>query len=238
VRPAHLPWGFRLNEEDYGYASIALTAVRNEGINASMKSYTPKKWDLSGLKGISDRTLELHFGLYEGYVKNTNLLIEQTSELRERGENAGSNPKFAELVRRMGWEFNGMRLHELYFDNLTKHPAELHTGRLREIVTASYGDVETWKKDFFAVGGMRGVGWAIAYYDPANGQIGNHWIELHQDGNLAGFVPVVVMDCWQHAFLLDYKPSERGKYVESFSANLNWSARESRLAGSLAAARS
>ncbi|MDQ2871630.1 MAG: Fe-Mn family superoxide dismutase [Candidatus Eremiobacteraeota bacterium] len=195
-----------------------------------MKSYTPKKWDLSGLQGgISDATLEMHFGLYEGYVKNTNLLIEQTGDLRKNGEGQGSNPKFAELVRRMGWEFNGMRLHEYYFDNLTKTPTQLQSGSLHNVLGESYGDVETWKKDFFAVGAMRGVGWAIAFYDPSNGQISNHWTELHQDGNLAGFVPIVVMDCWEHAFIKDFKPSERGKYIEAFYMNLNWAACEGRL---------
>ena len=202
-----------------------------------MKTYTPKKWDLSGLQGISDATLEMHFGLYEGYVKNTNTLIELTGEARRNGEAAGSNPKFAELVRRMGWEFNGMRLHEYYFDNLAKSSNELKSGRLYDTLGASYGDFETWKKDFFAVGGMRGVGWAIAFYDPAAQQISNHWIEQHHNGNLAGFIPIVVMDCWEHAFIKDYKPSERGKYIEAFYANLNWSVCESRLAqaGELAA---
>lgn len=194
-----------------------------------MKTYTAKKWDLHGLQGISDSTLEMHFGLYEGYVKNTNLLIEQTTELRQKGAAAGSNPVFAELVRRMGWEFNGMRLHEYYFDNLAKNGRELTGGPLYEALGESYGDFETWKKDFFAVGGMRGVGWAIAFYDPASNQISNHWIELHQDGNLAGFIPILVMDCWEHAFIKDYKPSERGKYIEAFYGNLNWQVCEARL---------
>lgn len=194
-----------------------------------MKTYTAKKWDLSGLKGISDATLEMHFGLYEGYVKNTNLLNEQTTELLQKGEAAGANPKFSELVRRMGFEFNGMRLHEYYFDNMTKNPTDLTGGRLYNLLGEAYGDFESWKKDFFAVGGMRGVGWAIAFYDPASQQISNNWVELHQDGNLAGFIPILVMDCWEHAFIKDYKPAERGKYIEAFFSNLNWAACEARL---------
>ena len=195
-----------------------------------MKPYTPKKWDLSGLQGISDATLEMHFTLYEGYVKNSNTLIELTTQARQGGT-TGQDPKFAELVRRMGWEVNGMRLHELYFDNLTKNAQELKSGKLYDLLGASYGDFDSWKKDFFAVGGMRGVGWAIAYLDPSAQQIVNVWIEQHQNGNLAGFVPVVVMDCWEHAFIKDYKPSERGKYIEAFYANLNWTACEQRLTG-------
>jgi len=189
-------------------------------LTLATQSYTPKKWNLSGLKGISDKTLETHFGLYEGYVKNTNLLNEQIASKIEAGP-AGSDPGFAELVRRLGWEYNGMRLHELYFDNMTSSAAE-PSARIKDALAAAYGDFETWKKDFAAVGGMRGVGWAIAYQDPVTGRITNHWIELHQDGNLAGFAPIVVMDVWEHAFLLDYKPSERGKYIEAFFSNINW----------------
>jgi Fe-Mn family superoxide dismutase len=194
-----------------------------------MKVYTPKKWNLSGLQGISDDTLEVHFALYEGYVKNTNLLNERLAELRAAGKNVGSDPAFAELVRRLGFEYNGMRLHEYYFDNMTTSPSEPKSGRLYDALGESFGSFEAWKKDFFAVGGMRGIGWVIAYYDPANGQITNHWVAEHENGNLAGFVPIIVMDVWEHAFIRDYKPAERGKYVEAFFANLNWAACEARL---------
>ena len=192
------------------------------------QSYTPRKWNLSGLKGISDQTLELHFGLYEGYVKNTNLLNEQIAAKIDEGHASATDLAFAELNRRLAFEYNGMRLHELYFDNLTGDGGEPENA-VRNALGAAYGDYETWKKDFVAVGGMRGIGWAIAYQDPTNGRITNHWVELHQDGNLASFVPIIVMDVWEHAFLLDYKPSERGKYIEAFFSNLNWSAIAARL---------
>jgi superoxide dismutase, Fe-Mn family len=198
-------------------------------VSATAKIYTPKKWDLSGLQGISDATLEMHFGLYEGYVKNTNLLNERLAEIREAGKAAGADPSYAELVRRLGFEYNGMRLHELYFDNMSKRPGEIGTGRLYNALGEAYGGFDAWKKDFMAVGGMRGVGWAIAYCDTTNGQITNHWISDHENGNVAGFVPIVVLDVWEHAFIKDYKPAERGKYIEAFFANLDWKACEGRL---------
>src|SRR5579875_1948450 len=138
-----------------------------------MNAYTPKKWELSGLQGISDETLQIHFGLYEGYVKNTNTLNERITELRKAGKVSGADPAFAELVRRLGWEFDGMRLHEYYFDNLTKNPTELKAGRLHDLLAEPYGGLDGWKKEFAAVGGMRGIGWAVAYYDPAAKQILN-----------------------------------------------------------------
>ena len=195
-------------------------------------TYAPKKWTLANLQGISDQTLAVHFGLYEGYVKNTNLLNEQISEQIKAGNAAGANPGFAELTRRLGFEYNGMVLHEYYFDNMTSAASGAPTsGKLYEAIGNSFGDFETWKKDFAAVGGMRGVGWAIAYQDPNNGRISNHWITLHEDGNVAGFKPILVMDVWEHAFLLDYKPAERSKYIEAFFANVDWSVAESRLVG-------
>lgn len=194
-----------------------------------MKVYTAQKWDLAGLQGISDATLEMHFGLYEGYVKNVNLLNERLAEIRTAGPPSGANPAYAELVRRLGFEYNGMRLHEYYFDNMTKRPADIGTGKLYNALGEAYGGFDAWKKDFDAVAGMRGVGWAIAYYDTANGQITNHWISDHENGHLAGFVPIVVLDVWEHAFLKDYKPSERAKYIEAFFANTDWKRCESRL---------
>ena len=192
--------------------------------------YTPKKWNLAGLKGISDHTLEVHFGLYEGYVKNTNLLNEQLEEFARAGKAEATNLPFAELSRHLGFEYNGMVLHEYYFDNLTSAgngaPA---SGKLYDVASASFGNFDTWKKDFAAVGGMRGVGWAIAYQDPKSGRLTNHWISLHEDGNIAGFEPILVMDVWEHAFMLDYKPAERSKYIEAFFSNVDWKKTESRL---------
>jgi len=189
---------------------------------SARKSYVPKKWDLAGLHGISDDTLTVHFGLYEGYVKNTNLLNEQIAEIVESGKAGGANPQFAELTRRLGFEYNGMRLHEYYFENMTSKAGGSPTSALTDTVSSSFRDFETWKNDFAAVGAMRGVGWAIAYQDPWTGRISNHWITLHEDGNVAGFTPILVMDVWEHAFMLDYKPSDRSKYIESFLANVDW----------------
>ncbi len=194
------------------------------------QAYTPKKWNLSGLTGISDHTLEVHFGLYEGYVKNTNLLNDQLHELVRKGQGASTNLTFSELSRHLGFEYNGMVLHEYYFDNMTSSANEPPSpGRLPDALAKSFGEFETWKKDFSAIGAMRGVGWAIAYQDPKTGRISNHWISLHEDGNIAGFKPILVMDVWEHAFMFDYKPAERPKYIESFFANVDWKVAESRL---------
>ncbi|HWP34785.1 MAG TPA: Fe-Mn family superoxide dismutase [Thermodesulfobacteriota bacterium] len=202
------------------------------------KAYKPKRFNLSGLAGISDQTLEMHFALYEGYVKNVNLLTEQLCELFERGGAAphpaagGTDPRYAELTRRLAFEYGGMVLHEYYFGNMKRGGAGLPgaSSRVAQVVTATFGTLENWMADFKAVGGMRGVGWAVLYQDPATGRATNQWVTLHHQGVPAGFKPLLVMDLWEHAYLLDYKPAERDRYLEAFCQNIDWEAVEQRVA--------
>lgn len=199
---------------------------------SSNLTYSAKQFPLSGLTGISDQTLEIHFKLYEGYVKETNNLTAKIAELLKEGAITPEKMAvYSELKRRFGFEYNGMVLHEYYFGNLTKsgsvEPAAQSS--FRKAAEASYGSFEVWKADFVTLGKMRGVGWAVCSQNPENGQISNHWITLHEDGNVAGFSPVLVMDVWEHAFLLDYKPADRPKYIDAFFANIDWKVVESRL---------
>jgi len=196
------------------------------------KLYKPKQFNLSGLKGISDQTLEMHIKLYEGYVKATNDLTERIAAILADGKvDQEEMPAYSELTRRLGFEYNGMVLHEYYFSNMKKDGGSdaPRGSQFRSAVERSFPSYEIWKTDFVSVGKMRGVGWAIAYSDPANGQVSNHWIEMHQTGNVAGFVPLLVMDVWEHAYLLDYKPADRPKYIEAFLANIDWTAVDNRV---------
>ncbi|HEY0101277.1 MAG TPA: Fe-Mn family superoxide dismutase [Pyrinomonadaceae bacterium] len=199
--------------------------------------YKPRQFDLSGLNGISDKTLELHFKLYEGYVKETNNLTERISRFLEDGKvDQDEMPAYSELTRRLGFEYNGMVLHEYYFDNMQRQGAgdPAKDSNFIKAATESFGSYDTWKADFVGIGKMRGVGWAMCYQNPANGRLSNHWITLHETGNVSGFTPVLVMDVWEHAFLLDYAPAERPKYIEAFFSNINWDAVEGRLGTSAA----
>src|SRR6476661_11100072 len=200
---------------------------------SSTGSYQPRQFNLSGLKGISDQTLEMHFKLYEGYVKETNNLTERITEFIKDGNvDQDEMPAYSELTRRLGFEYNGMVLHEYYFDNLqsgggTGDPAK--TSVFSKAAESTFGSYDIWKTDFVGIGKMRGVGWAICNQNPANGRISNHWITLHETGNVAGFSPILVMDVWEHAFLLDYKPAERPKYIEAFFSNIHWAEVDERL---------
>jgi Fe-Mn family superoxide dismutase len=199
---------------------------------AKNESYQAKQFNLSGLHGISDQTLEMHFKLYEGYVKETNRLNEKIREFLKDGHvDQEEMPAYSELTRRLGFEYNGLVLHEYYFENMSKSgsPDPAKGSAFYKAAESSFGSYDLWKADFVSTGKMRGVGWAICLHDPKRGRINNHWITLHEVGNVAGFDPMLVMDVWEHAFLLDYKPAERPKYIESFFANIDWNVVENRL---------
>jgi Fe-Mn family superoxide dismutase len=187
--------------------------------------YKTKSFNLHGLEGISDKTIDMHLSLYEGYVKATNALQGRIAEfLRDGQVDQEEFPAYSELTRRLGFEFNGMVLHEYYFDNLTPKASSKpdSTSVFLRRVEASFGTYDRWRTDFTSVGKMRGVGWAICFQDPATGRLSNHWVTLHEHGNVAGFQPILVMDVWEHAFLLDYAPGERGQYINAFFSNVNW----------------
>src|SRR5580704_10768461 len=150
------------------------------------KPYKATEFDLSGLNGISDKTLEMHFGLYEGYVKNTNTLNEKLAELLAGGDIEKNSAVFSELKRRLGFEYNGMVLHEYYFGNLKAGGNESPQSNSSFLKSAkdSFGSFETWKADFVGIGKMRGVGWAVCDLDPTTKTLSNHWITLHEIGNV------------------------------------------------------
>lgn len=200
---------------------------------ADTKRYTPHDFSkVRGLTGISDKQIEEHLKLYEGYVKRTNALTEKLEALCNEGKASGADPVFAELTRRLGFEYGGKVNHEYYFANLTagaqaEPPAG---GKLRKAIEGSFGKYETWLADFRAIATMPGIGWAMTFQDPATGWLSNHWITLHENNVPPGFRVVLALDGWEHAFMRDYLATERAKYVDAFFKNVDWEAVEKRLA--------
>jgi len=170
---------------------------------------------LIGIEGLSETLLKNHFTLYQGYVNNTNKLLEL---LNSKAKDA-ANPEYAELKRRFGFEFNGMRLHEYYFENLIC-PTNKPEAVVKKLADA-FGSYEAWEQDFKATGSMRGIGWAILYQDNVTGQLFNQWINEHESGHLAGGKPILVMDVFEHAFMTDYG-LKRADYIAAFFKNINW----------------
>ncbi len=189
--------------------------------------YSAKDYSkLIGMTGFSETLLKNHFTLYQGYVTNTNKVIDALGQMLKDGKTG--NPEFAELKRRLGWEFNGMRLHEYYFDNLGGKSGINKNGKLIKKLSEDFGTYETWEKDFKAVGAMRGIGWVALYQDVTNGRLINFWINEHDVSHPAGCNLLLIMDVFEHAFMLDYG-LKRADYIEAFFKNIDWSVVEGRL---------
>ncbi len=185
--------------------------------------YQPKDFShLLGLEGFSDTLFNNHFTLYQGYVTNTNKLVDQMRVIEP------GTPEFAELHRRFGWEWNGMRLHELYFENIAKHGVALGERTLRQKMVTTWGSVEAWEKEFRGMAAMRGIGWVVLVHDKKDGKLFNIWIGEHDEGNLAGTTPLLVMDVFEHAFMVDYG-LKRADYINAFMQAIDWHAVEERI---------
>lgn len=172
------------------------------------------------LKGISEEQIAQHWALYEGYVKNVNLLDEKIHLLSKKGDYGA---EFAELKRRAGFEYNGMILHEYYFGMLKagQPPLKENSGLAKQL-DECFGGFEGWKKQFIAMGHMRGTGWVILYHDPRQQVLTNIWVTSHDEGHPAGFAPILVMDVWEHAYMVDWGADGRPEYIERFLQNVDW----------------
>jgi superoxide dismutase, Fe-Mn family len=193
-----------------------------------MHTYTPKTFNLSELQGLSEKQIKVHLGLYEGYVKHVNVLREQIHELE-----ATDKEKFAyaitETRRRLGFEFNGMRMHEYYFTQLEGGAQALNTeSALGKAVSEKYGSVENFIAHFTQVGMSRGIGWSVLYADTDHGTVHTAWISDHELGQLGGLPIIFAMDMWEHAFMVDYVPGEKKNYIEAYLKNVNWGVAEKR----------
>ncbi len=189
--------------------------------------YTAKDYsNLIGIEGFSETLLKNHFTLYQGYVTNTNKVLDILANMLK--EDRTASPEFAELKRRLGWEFNGMRLHEYYFENLGGKGVIRKDGDLIKKLSENFGSYEAWQKDFKSTGAMRGIGWVVLYQDLKNTKLFNFWINEHDVSHPAGCNPVLIMDVFEHAFMIDYG-LKKADYIEAFFRNIHWTAVEARL---------
>lgn len=183
--------------------------------------YTAKDYSyLFGMPGFSEAQLKMHFQLYQGYVKNTNQLLARLKELELQDRDQTYD--YGALKRRLSWEWDGMRLHEFYFENLGASEPLEKSSSLYQALVKEFGSYESWKKNFISTGMIRGIGWSVLYRDRQTGRVFNVWINEHDLGHLAGGDPLLVMDVFEHAYITQYG-LDRAKYINAFFDNIQWS---------------
>ncbi|MBL8158195.1 superoxide dismutase [bacterium] len=189
-----------------------------------MNPYEARTFTLPTLDGISQKSVDEHLGLYQGYVKNFNTISTKLVEYAADSEK--NQHALSELIRRKSFEFDGMRLHELYFEQFEGGAQALGASPLADALKAEYH--EYFQQYFTAIGNMRGPGWAILYYDPIGKRFQTGFAGEQHQGHFATLPIILALDVWEHAFLLDYGALGKAKYIEAFFKNLNWNVIETR----------
>lgn len=182
--------------------------------------FTTKTFNIPALKGISVKNIEEHMKLYAGYVKNANLVLEKVAELKKDAEKNAY--LLGEVNRRFGFEYNGMRNHEVYFSSFEGGPKSLSDGPLMNMIIETWGSYEAWLAEFKSIALTRGIGWAMLYHDRKENRLLNAWVDEQHLGQLQDCTLVLALDMWEHSYVADYQPSGKKQYTEDFFANLNW----------------
>jgi len=191
--------------------------------------YQEHKFELPTLIDLAPEPVTAHLGLYGGYVKNFNAITAALAELQ--ADAAKNSLAIAELTRRQGFEFDGMRMHEYYFSQWEKGPAPLaENGGLASSLARQFGSVEAWLARFEQISLMRGIGWAVLYFDPEAGEFHNAWVSDHELGQLAGLPVILALDMWEHAFLAQFGTGGKKAYIDACFKNYNWDVMEKRFA--------
>lgn len=173
---------------------------------------------LTQLDGISENQIKQHWTLYEGYVNKTNEIWGKL----ETVDTSKANQTYSdirELKVELSFAWDGVKLHELYFQNLGGGGGAPND-EVRSALADSFDSYEKWLEDFKA-SGMSARGWVICSYDPKAGKIFNYIADAHNSYGIWMAVPLLVLDTYEHAYMIDYGV-KRPPYIDTFVNNVDW----------------
>ena len=176
---------------------------------------------------ISKEIMTLHHTRHHlSYVTGANAAMDKLEKMRE---GLGLELDYKATLRDLSFHLSGHKLHSIFWTNMKKpEKKNLPSGAILEKIEEQFGSFEAWKAEFTAIGLMRGIGWTLLVHDAKTNVFHNVWVSDHEVGHLGGLPVMLAMDVWEHAYLLDYLPAERGKYIAAFFDNLRWDVCESR----------
>jgi Fe-Mn family superoxide dismutase len=173
---------------------------------------------LGKLPGLSDAQLSAHFKLYEGYVKKINEIEEKLLTVDKSLANY-SFGEYSELKRREAVAFNGTYLHEMYFENMNGTPSEA-SAALKAAIEGSFGTMADWEKDMRAAAGST-PGWVLLTFNKMDKKLHHYIMFEHHMNYPVHQVPLMALDCWEHAFMIDYG-IDKASYLNTFVKAIDW----------------
>lgn len=179
------------------------------------------------MEGLSRRQIEEHYTLYEGYIKKVNE-IHSKLPMADKAAANQTFSEFRELKVELSFALDGVKLHEAYFWNLGGKGSQ-PSAKTHELIEKSFGSIDAWKDDLKATG-ISGRGWAITAFDFDDNMLHNYIADSHNSYGIWNALPVIVLDTYEHAYVIDYGV-KRPPYIDAFFNNLNWDEISKRIDG-------
>jgi Fe-Mn family superoxide dismutase len=203
------------------------TAAAQDQGGSALVSGKPKPLKYDEVKGfLSKDQIAVHHSAHYGGALKSLLQIETELEGADRSK---ANPNYSavrELKREQVHAMNSVVMHELYFDGIAAAPVEPAEGA-QDVLKRRFGSIDRWLDDFKAAS-VAARGWALLVHQPVNGKLYNVVTDMHDIGPMVFGVPLVVIDCYEHAFYVDYR-NRKGDYVAAFPKHIDWGEVERRV---------
>lgn len=191
-----------------------------------MKKVEAKNYNFSNVKYFSPMQLSEHYVLYTRYIDCLNKVKE---DLNSDNVFYICNPNYSEIrsiVVSKSFCYDAVKLHELYFENLTGNNTRIH-GPIETLIIDIFGSYNNFIEKFKCISlSMRG--WVSFCYDHYNDEFYIHGQDSHDNGVMLYSEPLIVLDVYEHAYMIDYGIN-RGNYIDAFFANLDYSVVNNRL---------
>lgn len=178
--------------------------------------------DFSGLQGkldgLSASQIEQHIKLYKGYIGKSNELRSKLKDVDLSTANA-TYSAVREMLVEQSFAVNGVIYHEFYFGNLGGKGGD-PSGELKSALEERWGSIAKFN-DFLKAAGKSVRGWVVIGFNTRGGFIDSFGLDSHNIGSPANFVPLLVLDVYEHAYMVDYG-IDRAKYLDAFLKNIDW----------------
>lgn len=188
-------------------------------MNKMYNQVKAKSYAFQKVKGISRNQLEQHYELYKGYVNKINEIWGLLGQNKNFGKPNSTYSQMRCLKLGESYAVNGVKLHELYFENMI---GGQHTpyGPILQMIQREYGSYEFFKSRMRDVGlSMRG--WAVLALDLLDYRLHVYGLDSHDKGSVICAVPLLVLDIYEHAYMIEFG-IDRKEYIEVFFKNINW----------------
>ncbi len=196
--------------------------------NDNNMEYKPEELKINkDLEGMSLRSIQEHFKLYQGYVKKTNE-IQGALGTADKSLANGVYSVYGELRRQETFAVNGMKLHEVYFGQLGEFgdphlnppPSAEEGGKIRGMIEKDFGTLDAWKAEMIATG-MSSRGWVILAFDFHDNRLHIYGADAQNVGAVWAAIPLVALDVYEHAYFMDHGVNRKA-YIDGYFKNLNW----------------